>query len=104
MPRNVVVELDVLVSLVFYIGTSYLMNVHFGSKDFHLSCGFSFMKKTKQNEATPNRCTAIGFLTLTAFKKNNRQSSSYFDVFSIIHSSVPHGGMICVDPDFSEPQ
>ena len=23
---------------MFYIGTSYLMNVHFGSKDFHLSC------------------------------------------------------------------
>ena len=41
---------DVLVSLVFYIGTSYLMNVHFGSKDFHLSCfGFSFKKNNQTN-------------------------------------------------------
>ncbi len=39
------VSFDVLVSLVFYIGTSYLMNVHFGSKDFHLSCfGISLRK------------------------------------------------------------
>ena len=75
---------DVLVSLVFYIGTSYLMNVHFGSKDFHLSCGFSFMKK-------PSLPLLFLFLIL------NKVRGYILCVFTGVpmDSSLQNGGFVC---------
>ena len=66
---------DVLVSLVFYLGTSYLMNVHFGSKGFHLSCfGVSLRKKPNNTNNTRTtflhvRRSFIDSLASAVFKK-----------------------------------
>ena len=49
------------------------MNVHFGSKDFHLSCfGELLMKKKQQDNIFAfTAFTSFSLFTLAAFKKNN---------------------------------
>ena len=63
---------------MFYIGTSYLMNVHFGSKDFHLSCfGFSFVK----NPSLPHLLgfnKVRGYICLISLASNHIYMASSF--------------------------
>ena len=46
-------------------------------------------------------------LHLQRFQKKTNKTcafSGHFALHFIIHSTVPHGGMSCVNPTFSEPQ
>ena len=89
---------------MFYIGTSYLMNVHFGSKDFHLSCfGVSLRKK-------PNiRSTLLHLQRFPPPKKTRKHFSTGAFLmsfcFAFQHSLLGASwGMIGIDPNSSEPQ
>ena len=101
---------DVLVSLLFYIGTSYLMNVHFGSKDFHLSCfgGIAYEKK-QQHTTTKQQNTlfcmfSVSFIDISCVKKKTLTFFNLLGLLSIIHSSARHVGLTGVYPTLSEPQ